>query len=367
MPTPVNDPPTDSAAQYPQPGELEEDEDLELTSGIGSAPTLFKTLTVDPGQKPQRIDQFLANRLENASRSFIQRALSKGLILVDQHAVKASYRVMPGKTIAVYQDYAPQHEVLAEPIRLDIVYEDEVLLVVNKPAGMVVHPGHGHYSGTLINALLYYFKDLPLFQHGGLRPGLAHRIDKDTSGLLAVGKTEEAMKSLGQTFLHRQAHRHYLALAWGDFSQATGRIESNIGRDPADRQRMKVFHTPDQGKPAVTHWKALEHFTMVTLLECTLDTGRMHQIRVHLAEAGHPLFADARYGGSQVLRGLRTSEYNQFIHSCFSLCPRQALHAFSLDLPHPTTGEMLHLEAPLPEDFAQLLQAWRSFNNAFQQ
>ena len=340
--------------QTPIPNSWEDEEELE-------EPTLFKTLLVDPGQRPQRIDLFLANRLENASRSFIQKALDKGLVLVDGHTVKSSYRVAPGNTIAIYQEYAPHDEVLPENIPLDIIYEDQVLLVVNKPAGMVVHPGHGHFSGTLINALLYYFKDLPLFQQGGLRPGLAHRIDKDTSGLLAIGKTEEAMKNLGQTFLLHQAHRHYLALAWGDFNEVSGTIEGNIGRDPADRQRMKVFTTPAQGKPAVTHWKALERFTMVTLLECTLDTGRMHQIRVHMANAGYPLFNDARYGGDQVLRGLKSTDYNQFIHRCFAICPRQALHAYSLELPHPISGQMLHLEAPLPQDFAQLLQAWRNF------
>lgn len=327
---------------------------------------LHSEFSVDPGQTSLRVDKYLADRLENASRTFIQRALDANLVTVDDTPVKSSYRIKPGETVRVYQLTPPRElEILPESIPLDIVYEDEYLLLVNKPAGMVVHPGHGHFSGTLINALLYYFRDLPLFQTGEVRPGLAHRIDKDTSGLLAVGKTEEAMAGLSAQFLAKSASRRYLALAWGLFSEDKGTITGNLARDPANRQRMKVFDDPLIGRSATTHWEVVERFAFVTLLECHLETGRMHQIRVHMQHINHPLFNDARYGGEQILRGVDTAEYRAFVHRAFGACPRQALHAASLTLEHPITGRTLHVEAPLPEDFASLLRLWREEGNAF--
>ncbi len=317
---------------------------------------------MDPGQSPLRVDRFLVDRLENVSRAFLQKALERGMVWVGGAPVKASYRVKPGEVVGVYQEEEPREvEVLPEDIPLDVVYEDEDLLVVNKPAGMVVHPGHGHFSGTLVNALLHHFRDLPLFRAGGMRPGLAHRIDKDTSGLLAVGKSEQAMQSLGQQFLAKSTTRSYLALVWGRFDAEEGRVEGHIGRDPRDRQRQRVFPGGEQGKPAVTHYRVLEPYQFASLLECRLETGRMHQIRVHMQHIQHPLFGDARYGGDQVLRGVDTSQYRDFIHRALAACPRQALHAQSLGLLHPVSGEPLSFSVPPPPDMQTLLALWRGY------
>lgn len=324
---------------------------------------LNRQLEVDAGQIPLRIDKFLACRMENTSRAFIQKALEEGLIWVNGTPVKASYKVKPGECVEVFQTYEPREvQVLPENIPLDIVYEDDSLLIVNKPAGMVVHPGHGHFSGTLINALLFHLRHLPLFQEGGIRPGLAHRIDKDTSGLLAIGKTEEAMQTLGRQFLDKSTTRTYQALVWGQFKAPEGTIEGNIGRDPSDRQRMRVFPNGEAGKTAITHWRVLEPYTFCTLVECRLETGRMHQIRAHMQYIKHPLFSDARYGGDRVLRGVDTPEYRAFVHRAFQQCPRQALHAQTLGLAHPTSGEWMDFSAPLPEDMATLLALWRTFS-----
>lgn len=325
---------------------------------------LIREIVVDAGQSSLRIDKLLASKLESASRSFIQKALEAEMVTIDGRSVKSSYRVKPGEVISIYQAYEPRSaEILPESIPLDVVYEDDWLLVVNKPAGMVVHPGHGHFSGTLVNALLYYFRDLPLFHAGGIRPGLAHRIDKDTSGLLAVGKTEEAMSKLGMIFQSRQAHREYEALVWGRFDGCEGVIEGNIGRDPANRQRMRVFEDGSVGKAAVTRWELSRDYTFVSLVRCRLETGRMHQIRAHMAHAGHPIFSDARYGGDRVLRGVRTGEYMQFVGACMSVCPRQALHAARLEMPHPIHGIPLRFSAPRPADFAELVGRWECWAN----
>ncbi len=325
---------------------------------------LNRELTVDAGQVPLRIDKFLTCRLENTSRAFLQKAMSDGMIWVNGMAVRASYKVKPGDTVAIYQPYAPREiEVLPEEIPLDIVYEDDALLIVNKPAGMVVHPGHGHFSGTLINAILFHLRDLPLFQEGGLRPGLAHRIDKDTSGLLAIGKTEEAMQQLGQQFLAKSTTRTYHALVWGQMKTPTGTIDAHIGRDPSDRQRMRIFPDGETGKNAITHWKTLEPFPFCTLIECKLETGRMHQIRAHMQYIKHPLFNDARYGGDKILRGIDSAEYRTFAHKAFQACPRQALHAHSLGLKHPTTGAWLDFSIDMPKDMQLLLALWRDYSS----
>ncbi|PID90216.1 MAG: RNA pseudouridine synthase [Bacteroidetes bacterium] len=323
---------------------------------------LVREVPVDPGQSPLRVDRFLVDRLENVSRAFLRRALDRGMVWVSGAPVKASYRVKPGDVVHVYQEEEPREvEVLPEDIPLDVVHEDEDLLVVNKPAGMVVHPGHGHFSGTLINALLFHFRDLPLFQEGGVRPGLAHRIDKDTSGLLAIGKTERAMQSLGQQFLAKSTSRSYLALVWGRFEAEEGTVEGHIGRDPRDRQRQRVFPDGEQGKPAVTHYRVLESYQFASLLECRLETGRMHQIRVHMQHIQHPLFGDARYGGDRVLRGVDTPQYRDFIRRAMLACPRQALHAQSLGLKHPVSGEALSFSVPPPADMQELLTMWREY------
>lgn len=320
---------------------------------------LVREIAVDPGQGAMRLDKLLAVRLEGASRSFIQKALEAGMVTVEGRQLKSSYRVKPGEVISIYQSYAPRGvEVQPEAIPLDVVFEDEYMLVVNKPAGMVVHPGHGHFSGTLVNALLYYFRDLPLFQQGGARPGLAHRIDKDTSGLLVVGKTEVAMRRLGVIFLSHDAHREYEALVWGRFDGDAGTIVGNIGRDPANRQRMKVFSDGSAGKAATTHWWLQRDFTFVSLVRCRLETGRMHQIRAHMAHIGHPLFGDTRYGGERVLRGVQTGDYMQFVGECMAICPRQALHARHLEMPHPMSGLPMRFDAPRPADFAELVNRW---------
>lgn len=327
---------------------------------------LYCEVVADPGQSPLRLDRFLADRLENASRSFIRQKIDEGLVWVNGRMCKASYLVKPNEVVQIYQLQEPRSiEVLPEEIPLEIVYEDADLLIVNKPAGMVVHPGHGHFSGTLVNALLYYLRNEPLFQQGDFRPGLAHRIDKDTSGLLVVGKNEAAMAGLSVQFLHHTAHRTYLALAWGQFKERQGTVDANLARDPSDRQRMRVFTDPEVGKHAVTHWCVVRDFTFVTLLECVLETGRMHQIRAHMQYIKHPLFNDARYGGDKLLRGVNTPEYLAFIWEAFSACPRQALHARAIDLTHPITNCPLHFEAPLPEDMQQLLALWEERGMTF--
>jgi len=256
-----------------------------------------------------------------------------------------------------------EHEIVAQDIPLDIVYEDEQVLVVNKPAGMVVHPGHGNFDGTLVNALAWHFRDNPNYDVTDPRLGLVHRIDKDTSGLLVVAKTPEAKTSLGAQFFHKTTKRHYIALVWGTMKEDHGTIVGNIGRDPRDRVLMKVMDDPEQGKHAVTHWTLLENLAHVALVQCQLETGRTHQIRVHMKHIGHPLFSDARYGGDQILRGYRTASYHQFIHNCFAICPRQALHAKTLGFKHPATGEQMDFDSPIPADMQALIEKWRTYTH----
>jgi 23S rRNA pseudouridine1911/1915/1917 synthase len=317
------------------------------------------------GQEPLRVDKFLMNFIENATRNKIQAAAKEGNIWVNQKPVKSNYKVKAGDKVQVMFEHPPYENLLVpEDIPLDIVYEDEVLLVVNKPAGMVVHPGHGNYSGTLVNALLYHFKDLPL--NSDSRPGLVHRIDKDTSGLLVVAKTVEAMTHLSRQFFDKTSTREYIALAWGVFSEASGTIEGHIGRSLKNRLQMDVFEDESFGKPAITHYKVLEDLRYVSLIKCQLETGRTHQIRAHMKHIGHPLFNDERYGGDKILKGTTFTKYKQFVDNCFKLLPRQALHAKTLGFEHPITKKVLTFNTDLPEDFTACLEKWRAYVGAIE-
>jgi len=317
------------------------------------------------GQDPLRVDKFLMNFIENATRNKIQAAAKEGNIWVNQNPVKSNYKVKAGDKVQVMFEHPPYENLLVpEDIPLDIVYEDEVLLVVNKPAGIVVHPGHGNYSGTLVNALLYHFKDLPL--NSDSRPGLVHRIDKDTSGLLVVAKTAEAMTHLSRQFFDKTSTREYIALAWGVFSEVSGTIEGHIGRSLKNRLQMDVFEDESFGKPAITHYKVLEDLRYVSLIQCQLETGRTHQIRAHMKHIGHPLFNDERYGGDKILKGTTFTKYKQFVDNCFKLLPRQALHAKTLGFEHPITKKVLTFNTDLPEDFTACLEKWRAYVGAIE-
>jgi 23S rRNA pseudouridine1911/1915/1917 synthase len=319
-------------------------------------------ILVDRGQALLRIDKFLGNRLENVSRNKIQQASRAGNIRVNGTPVKPNYKVKPADLISIVLPF-PHHEfeLIPEDIPLNIIYEDKSVIVVNKEAGMVVHPGHGNYTGTLVNALAWHLKDLPLFKTGEIRPGLVHRIDKDTSGILVIAKTELALNKLARQFFERTTHRTYNALVWGHFDKDSGTVEGNIGRNIRDRLKMQVFPEGDQGKPAITHYRVIESLGYVSFLECRLDTGRTHQIRVHMEYLGHPVFNDERYGGDKILRGTTFSKYKQFVRNCFSLMPRHALHAKSLGFVHPETNKEMFFDSELPDDFRQLLEKWRNY------
>lgn len=321
------------------------------------------------GQQPLRVDKYLMNYIENATRSKIQQAAKDGNIYVNDVTVKSNYKVKPNDVVRVLFEHPPYEFLLVpEDIPLTIVYEDDALLVVNKPAGMVVHPGHGNYSGTLINALTFHFENLP--NNSSNRPGLVHRIDKDTSGLLVVAKTEEAMTHLAKQFFDKTSEREYIALVWGDVKEDQGTIEGAIGRHPKNRLQNTVFTGDDvlKGKQAVTHYRVMERFGYVTLVSCKLETGRTHQIRVHLKHIGHTLFNDERYGGNRILKGTSFSKYKQFVENCFSILPRQALHAKTLGFIHPITEEKMKFDSPVPDDIAQCLEKWRNYSkNSIQQ
>lgn len=315
------------------------------------------------GQEPLRVDKFLMNFIENASRNKIQQAAKNGNIFVNRVAVKSNYKVKAHDEVQVLFEYPPyEHLLTPENIELDIVYEDDALLVVNKPAGMVVHPGHGNYTGTLINALIYHFEHLP--NNSSNRPGLVHRIDKDTSGLLVIAKTETAMTQLTQQFFHKTAQREYIALVWGNLEKDSGTIVGNIGRHPKNRLQQYVWEgdDADKGKPAITHYKVIERFGYVTLVSCRLETGRTHQIRVHMKYIGHTLFNDARYGGDLILKGTSFSKYKQFVDNCFKLLPRQALHAKTLGFVHPITQQNLYFDSEIPNDLQQVIDKWRNYS-----
>ncbi len=317
---------------------------------------------VDPGQKALRVDKFLVNRMEGTSRNRIQAAAEAGSIMVNGEQVKSNYKVKPGDTVAIVLDY-PKRElkIIAEDIPLDVVYEDDELMVINKPPGLVVHPGHGNYTGTLVNALAYRFRNLPLFNADDPRPGLVHRIDKDTTGLLVVAKTELAKNNLALQFYNKTSQRRYQAIVWGVPKESEGTITGNIGRSLKNRQVFTVFPEEDYGKHAVTHYKVLEELGYVSLVECRLETGRTHQIRVHMKYINHPLFNDSNYGGDTILRGTTFSKYKQFVDNCFKICPRQALHAKTLGFTHPTTGEEMLFNSDLPADMKDLVDKWRNY------
>jgi 23S rRNA pseudouridine1911/1915/1917 synthase len=316
----------------------------------------------DKKQGLLRVDKFLFNRLEKVSRNKIQMAIRAGNVLVNNSAVKPNYRVKPEDLITVVLPYPHQEfEILPENIPLNILYEDDHLIVVNKEAGMVVHPGHGNYTGTLVNALCWHLKDLPLFQTGEIRPGLVHRIDKDTSGVLVIAKSELALNRLAKQFFDHTTSRTYHALIWGIPDPPEGTIEGNIGRSIRDRLKMQVFREGNHGKPAVTHYRVIEQLGYVSLVECRLETGRTHQIRAHMEYMKHPVFNDERYGGNKILRGTVFTKYRQFIENCFELIPRHALHAKSLGFSHPETGKEMIFDSDLPDDMRLVIEKWRNY------
>lgn len=320
------------------------------------------TFTAEKGQQPLRIDKYLMNFIENATRNKIQAAAKNGSIYVNDVPVKSNYKVKPFDVIRVLFEHPPYENLLTpENISLNIVYEDNDLLVVNKEAGMVVHPGHGNYSGTLINALIYHFDNLP--NNSSNRPGLVHRIDKDTSGLLVIAKNEETMTHLAKQFFDKTSEREYVAIVWGNMEEDEGTIEGNIGRHPKNRLQNTVFYSDDEdkGKPAVTHYKVLERLGYVTLVSCKLETGRTHQIRVHMKHLGHTLFNDERYGGEKILKGTTFTKYKQFVENCFKILPRQALHAKTLGFTHPKTGKFMRFDSEIPQDMQQCIEKWRHY------
>lgn len=313
------------------------------------------------GQEPLRVDKFLMNFIENATRNKIQQAAKAGNIWVNDQIVKQNYKVKAGDEVKVLFEHPPHENLLVpENIPLDIVYEDKALLIVNKPAGMVVHPGHGNYSGTLINGLLHHIENLPT--NSNERPGLVHRIDKDTSGLLVVAKTETAMTHLAKQFFDKTSEREYVAIVWGNMDQDEGTVEGNIARHPKNRLQMHVFPEGDQGKKAVTHYKVLERLGYLTLVSCKLETGRTHQIRVHMKHIGHTLFNDERYGGDKILKGTTFTKYKQFVENAFKVLPRQALHAKTLGFIHPTTGKPMRFDSEIPEDMKNCIEKWRHYS-----
>lgn len=321
------------------------------------------SFTVDKGQTPLRIDKYLMNFIENATRNKIQEGAKNGSIFVNGIAVKSNYKVKPYDKIRVLFAHPPYENLLVgEDIPLDVVYEDDTLLVVNKPAGMVVHPGHGNYSGTLINALIHRFDNLP--NNSSNRPGLVHRIDKDTSGLLVIAKTEHAMAHLSLQFAEKTSEREYVALVWGNIEDDEGTIEGNIGRHPKNRLQNTVYFgdEADKGKPAITHYKVLERLGYVTLVSCKLETGRTHQIRVHMKHIGHTLFNDERYGGEKILKGTTFTKYKQFVDNCFKVLPRQALHAKTLGFVHPKTSKFMSFNTPIPDDMSECIEKWKTYS-----
>ena len=319
-------------------------------------------VVVDKGQSQVRVDKYLFERLVNSSRNRIQKAADAGLIMANGKPVKSSYKVKPCDVLTVMMD-RPRYDndIIPEDIPLDIVYEDNDLMVINKPAGLVVHPGCGNYHGTLVNAIAWHLKDNPKYDPNDPQVGLVHRIDKDTSGLLVVAKTPDAKTHLGLQFYNKTTKRKYNALVWGIVENNEGTIEGNIGRNPKDRMQMAVLSDPAQGKHAGTHYRILERLGYVTLVECVLETGRTHQIRVHMKHIGHTLFNDERYGGNEILKGTHFSKYKQFVNNCFETCPRQALHAMTLGFVHPRTGEEMFFTSPLPEDMTNLIDKWRNY------
>lgn len=319
-------------------------------------------MEVDKGQNPVRIDKYLAEHMPNTSRNRIQNAADAGNVWVNGRAVASNYKVKPLDMIQILLDHEPHdYTITPENIPLDIVYEDDDVLVINKPAGLVVHPGHGNYEHTLLNALAYYFGDKLDMNDPNI--GLVHRIDKDTSGLLLIAKTPEAKSNLGRQFFEHSTTRTYNALVWGTFKEDEGTVIGALGRDNRDRTMYRVWDLEENplAKEAITHWRVLERFPYVTLVECRLETGRTHQIRVHMKHIGHPLFSDEKYGGTEILKGLRTQKYRQYIENCFTLCPRQVLHAKTLGFTHPRSGERMFFDSEWPTDITNLINKWRHY------
>lgn len=321
-------------------------------------------LTIDKGQEPLRIDKFLSNRIEGATRNKLQQAINLGMVLVNGNAVKSNYKIKPGDSVIIYSDMSPEEtDIVPEKMELNIHYEDESLMVINKPAGMVVHPGSGNYSGTLLNGVAYYLQQQQpdLSEETLPRFGLVHRIDKNTSGLLVLAKTHKAMRHLARQFYDHTVKRQYVALAWGDFSEDEGTIIAHVGRHQRFRKLFEAYPDGEQGKEAITHYKVLERFGYVTLVQCVLETGRTHQIRVHMKYLGHPLFNDDFYGGDKIVKGTVFTRYKQFVDNCFQICQRQALHARTLGFIHPENEQELFFETPLPDDMEQVIEKWRRY------
>jgi len=320
---------------------------------------------VDKGQTPLRIDKYLMNFVENATRTKIQAAAKNGSIEVNGNIVKSNYKVKPLDEIKVKFEYPPHENLLvAENIQLDIVYEDDDLVVINKPAGMVVHPGHGNYSGTLINGLIYHFENLP--KNSSNRPGLVHRLDKDTSGLLVVAKNDNSMVHLSNQFANKTSKREYIAIVWGNVKDDSGKIDNYIGRNPKNRLQNIVLDEDNigGGKRAITNYEVISRMNYVSLVKCTLETGRTHQIRVHMKHIGHTLFNDERYGGDLILKGTTFTKYKQFVDNCFKLLPRQALHAKKLGFTHPASGKFMEFDSDLPIDFKSCIEKWENYSTA---
>ena len=339
------------------------DDNLDDIESVEGTPELYEhfRVVVDKGQAPIRVDKYLFERIVNSSRNRIQNAADAGFIMANGKPVKSSYKVKPLDVLTVMLDRPHyDNDIIAEDIPLDIVYEDAYLMVINKPAGLVVHPGCGNYHGTLVNAIAWHLKNVPSYDPNDPQVGLVHRIDKDTSGLLVVAKTPEAKTNLGLQFFNKTTKREYNALVWGLIDEDEGTVVGNIGRNPRDRMQMAVV-PDDQGKHAVTHYQVLERLGYVTLVKCVLETGRTHQIRVHMKHIGHVLFNDERYGGHEILKGTHFSKYKQFVNNCFDICPRQALHAKTLGFVHPHTGEEMFFTSELPEDMTRLIERWRAY------
>lgn len=349
----------------------EEADDLELQDEEQGGLFEHHRIVVDKGQEMIRIDKFIVNRIQNATRNKVQNAIDAGNVKVNEKPVKSNYKIKPFDVITIFYAHPPREtELIPENIPINIVYEDKDVVVVNKEPGMVVHPAYGHYSGTLVHALAYHFKNLPenkqiINGEEISRPGLLHRIDKNTSGILIIAKNENAMQRLSLDFFHHNLDRRYVALVWGDFDENEGTIKSYVGRNLRNRKVMDTFDTEEHGKLAITHYKVLERFGYVTLVECKLETGRTHQIRVHMKSIGHPLFNDNEYGGDIILKGTTFAKYKQFVENCFAICPRQALHAKSLEITHPKTGKLLKFESELPADMQSLVEKWRVYSTAY--
>lgn len=322
------------------------------------------SIIIDKGQDQLRIDKFLVNRIEGATRNKVQKAINAGMVLVNDKEIKSNYKIKPLDSIIVYSDMSPEEtDVVPEKMELNIVYEDADLMIVNKPAGMVVHPGSGNYTGTLLNGVSYYLQQQnPNLSEDTLpRFGLVHRIDKNTSGLLVLAKTDNAMRHLAKQFFDHTTSRKYVALAWGDIQNDTGTIVAHVGRNLRYRKLFEAYPEGDHGKEAITHYEVLERFGYVTLVQCVLETGRTHQIRVHMKYIGHPLFNDDFYGGDKIVKGTVYTKYKQFVDNCFQICQRQALHAKTLGFIHPTTGKEMFFEAPLPNDMEQVIEKWKKY------